>query len=146
MKHRSIGLVALFVCAGVAGDCLRAQEQPRLSDQEITKRLIGEWVAEEEGAQGLKIRAVTRYAADGKLSGEAVISKGEKSVKINAEGQWKIENGFLIETVEKSNAPFIKPGQVTKDEILSINDTMYTYKTEQGKTKTARRMKAAKKD
>jgi hypothetical protein len=80
---------------------------------------------------------------DGTLDAEAVIGEGDKSFKVVLSGTWKVSEGVIIGTVTKTNVPdLIVEGFVTKDQVVSLDDKLLTYKTENGKENSRKRIKS----
>jgi len=132
-SRRTWGAVALAVSALCGCTASGTQENSGYNDVQIAKALVGAWSGEVED-NGAKVKAVTRYKSDGTFEGEAATPQaGEKSPKGTTTGTWMVENGVLIETVEKSKGSrTAKRGQVRKSQVLSIDDKELKYKTEKG--------------
>src|SRR5438105_5993217 len=96
---RCFTLAASVACLG---SCITAAaELP--PDVEIEKMLVGKW-AQEEAEGGGSIKFTTTFEKSGRFSGEAVISKGDRTVRVLVTGTWKVSNRKLIEVVEMSNS------------------------------------------
>ena len=142
MLNRSFGVLFLFAASSIT--CwVSAGENKKLSDDEIKKLLVGKW-AIEENEKGITIKGTNIYNKDGTLEAEATIDFGKNPpLKLTISGTWNVKNGYVIETVKKSSHPmFVKEGMVTKDQVISIDDTAYKFKTEKDEEKTQKRVKA----
>lgn len=131
-------MTAVAVCLFV-GSVLAAPARTELTDEEITKKLVGKWdeTLEQEGVKG---KVTLEYKKDGVLEAEGTLEIGGKEVKIKVTCKWKVEKGELIETIEKAEPEGLIPaGTVTKDKVLSIDDKTCTYKDEMGKEHTKTR-------
>src|SRR5262249_5798815 len=133
MCNRLIGSATLVVCvlwglSGTAGD----KKPPKQTDEEIVKLLVGKWSAEGTNDKGVKYKGTNHYKKDGTVTAQGTIEIADKSIEILVSGTWKVDKGVLIETVEKSEPPILKKGQVSKDLVLSIDDKVLKLKTEKG--------------
>jgi hypothetical protein len=133
-----------FLAACTFTSLVSAGEEPKkLTDEEITKRIVGKWAVDEgDGKAEPKIKGTMTYKKDGKVDAEATIEVGKNSVKVSLSGTWKVSDGVITSTVTKTNVPdLIKEGFVSKDKVISINDKEYKYKDEKDNEKTQKRVK-----
>ena len=73
------------------------------------------------------------------MSGKITYQTKER--KIDGSGKWKIEDGYLLITLEHSSTPDILPdGHITKDKIIDITAKEYTYIGSSGKHRTETRV------
>jgi hypothetical protein len=132
MCHRFCSVVAVLLAlttAVVAAD----PQQGKPSDAEIKRLIVGKWAQEIDGDNGIKVKGTTTYRRDGTFTGEAAFSVAGQTIRIALEGTWKVQDGVISETVEKSNSPAVSKGQVQKDHVLSISQRTLERKDEQGK-------------
>jgi hypothetical protein len=106
---------------------------PKLpSDAEIRALLVGKWVQQKKGPGGAVAKGSTTFKKDGTFAGEATITVNGQTITVTVSGTWKVVNGTLIETIEKSNVPTLSKGQVSKDKVLAISRKALKLKTEDG--------------
>ena len=97
------------------------------------KYVVGKWAQEIKTEQGLTIKGTTSYKQDGTFAGDATLSLGGQNIRIAIEGTWKVADGVIAETIEKSNFQGVPQGHVSKDTVLSISQKTLERKDEQGK-------------
>lgn len=135
-------LLALGICllAGAGGG--RDDNPKKLTDEQISKLLVGKWLVDLDEGKGVKIKGSTTYKKDGTVDAEATIELGDKSIKMVLAGTWKVKDGVIISTVTKTNNPeIVKEGLTTKDKVVSIDDKSLKYTSEDGKERTDKRAK-----
>jgi hypothetical protein len=132
MCHRLCSVIAVLLALTTT---VTASNPPQAkpSDAEIKKLIVGKWAQEIEGGNGVKVKGTTTYKRDGTFVGEATIAVAGQSIHIALEGTWKVQDGVIAETVEKSNSPAVSKGQVSKDQVLSISQRSMERKDDQGK-------------
>lgn len=112
-----------------------------LSDEEITKRLVGKW-EEEVDEDGIKGKVTIDYKKDGKAFAEGTLEIGGQNIKIKVEGSWKVSAKELVFTFDKVEPEGLVPvGTVSRDKILTIDEKSCTYRDEQGKERKMTRLK-----
>jgi hypothetical protein len=138
-----VGIFILLASGTLTGLASGRVDPPKKqTDAEISKFLVGKWVVDEGGDKGPKIKGTEHYKKDGTIEAEATIDDGNTPLKITVSGTWKVMDGAVIATVTKSSAPdLIKVGLVSKDQVISIDDKEYKYKSEGGQEKTQKRLK-----
>lgn len=117
----------------------KASEKSKASsvDQE---KLIGKWKHVSK-SEGMTIAGRTELKKDGTMTANGKITIAGKSMKVALEGTWKLNGDILEETVTKSNLPELIPvGTVTKDKVLKVTDTEFTYEDEEGEEITETRI------
>lgn len=140
MEMRKTGWALLVGCL-FAGVTLAGMARADVTDKEITEKIVGKW-SEEIEEDGVKGKATIHYKKDGTMTAEATLEANGQNIKISAECKWKAENGELVVTFEKVTPEGIIPaGHVSKDKILSFDDTTCKYKDEKGKEKKMTRIK-----
>jgi hypothetical protein len=136
MKRMYVVMTAVIFCLAP----VRADEPKKLTDAEITKLLIGNWLLEEEGGKNGKLKANTNRKKDGTFDGEGTLENGDRKDKLTISGTWKVSDGFIIDTVTKFNSEVIQPGFVTKDKVLFIDGKTLKFKNERGDEKIRKRI------
>jgi hypothetical protein len=131
MRFASLAAGATLVLALVGTPGRTQEPAQKLTDAEITKLLVGKWY-EERKEEGREIKATNTFRQDGTFSAEINVKLPDQTFKVSVTGTWKVMNGVLIETIETSDPPVIKKGQVSKDQVLSFTDKEYRYKSEFG--------------
>jgi hypothetical protein len=112
-------------------------------DRELAEKLVGAWVVpaqqyHDAPAKHPVVGSVTKFAmrtfrANGTFTFSAVLTLDGRDVPLHNEGKWRVQSGVLIEEVTKSNQPtMIHVGLVTRDQLISVTETEYRYRTEGG--------------
>jgi hypothetical protein len=111
---RIILSIVLFGCVSMADDA------------KYTQLLIGEWHALPETLPIKEAR--TYFNQDGTFESYAVFPVPGGEVRIDVEGIWKIQDGYMIEEITKSSNPrFPKVGSISKDKIISLTEREFIY-------------------
>ena len=113
-----------------------AQTPRKVSDEELSQRLVGKWQVEYEDPK-TKRRAIgwTIYADNGLAASRSITKVGDKEINLVLQAKWKIENGILITTITKSSDPsIVKVATVTKDRLTVLTPKQLQYIDGEGKT------------
>lgn len=103
------------------------------SDAENAKLLVGTWVGVHDENDFVKESQYT-YFADGNFTSYAVFASPESDSKVEVDGAWKVENGFLIETISKSSDPeYPKVGDTFRDKIITLTEHAFHYESQSGR-------------
>jgi len=134
-----LSLTALVVLA--SGN----QEKPRLDDAEIRQRIVGTWLVDLKSHSGKSMDGSVSFLSNGTCSAEAVIIKDELKNELHYECAWEVKDGFLIETVMKTNNPrLISFGKITRDYVILLDAKQFVYQSENGKIQARQRKKTTK--
>ncbi len=142
--QRIVLVIPVLLAFGMLPSSAIGREDPpkKLTDEQISKLLVGKWAAEEGGEKGPKVKGTTYYKKDGTYEAEGKITNGEKSLSITFSGTWKVVDGMIVGRMTKSYIPeLLKEGKVYKDQVLSIDDKILKFKTEDGKESVRKRIK-----
>lgn len=123
MKSRLYAILAAALFLLIAGCAANKPSSSDLSDEEITKLLIGKWdLSEKEG-----LRSTTGYdlfRADGTFSSEALVEyTGNRYRGTRVSGKWKVLDGNLVETIESAEPPVHDKGTVYRLKVLNVTAT-----------------------
>lgn len=136
-RWHSALVLTILVCASIG-----AKDEPKKpSDADIAKLLVGKWTTEEGKEGEPKVKSTFIYDKDGTFAVEATIETGGKTEKIVVSGTWKVADGVILDTVEKTNTENLKVGRVTRDTVISIDDKTLKYTTQKGRERTWKRVK-----
>ena len=145
--NRPLRLLAIAIQLFCSVAITNAEEKASEKTSEKSKassvdkeKLIGKWkhVTKEEG---LTIVGRTELKKDGTMTASGKFTVDGKSTKISLEGTWALNGDILEETVTKSSQPDLIPvGTVTKDKVLKVTETEFTYEDEEGKEVTETRI------
>jgi hypothetical protein len=117
---------------------------PSVSDDEFAQRLVGTWrYSYTNTAKLAGVLLYSSYQKDGRAFWHGTIYKESGSISApKASGNWQVENGFLKTTITNSqpNGPSMNQG--SQDEIISVTDSQFTYRDEQGVLKKVNREKS----
>ncbi len=101
-------------------------------DEELASLITGEWKLDTTH-EGADVSALSEYRSDGAFVSSGSSSNGGFVAKFKTEGTWRVQDNYLIWTVEKSSNPgLIAPGTTCKEEILSISGQEMTYRDQDG--------------
>jgi hypothetical protein len=141
MFRLAFGSVAFMLAALAASTVVAHDDAKKLTDEQITKLLLGKWAIEED-EMGVKVKGTQNYMKEGKFEAEATIEAGKQTFKLTLSGTWKVKDGSVIETITKSSNPDAIPeGKESKDKVISIDDKTYKFKDEKDKERTVKRLK-----
>jgi hypothetical protein len=130
-------ILALAPAALAAGD---PPLQGKPSDADIRRLIVGKWAQEIKSDNGVTVKGTTTYKSDGTFTADATFSVGGQDIRITLEGTWKVADGVIAETIQKSSFPGVPSGQTSKDHVLSISQKSLERKDEQGKRTTQTRV------
>ena len=85
-------------------------------------------------------RVTTQYRDNNTYAGEAALTVDGKAVTVSVTGTWKVENGTLVEVVEKSATGNVPKGATTKDKFVSATKAEVKLTSEKGRTILLRRV------
>lgn len=139
--------IQITVCVFSSVAISNAEEKAPEKTSEKTKatsvdqeKLIGKWKHVSK-SEGMTISGRTELKKDGTMTANGKITIDGKSTKVALEGTWKLNGDILEETVTKSSLPELIPvGTVTKDKVLKVTDTEFTYEDEEGEEITETRI------
>lgn len=110
------------------------------SDKKYEKLILGLWKADYKVGLA-KLIGFSNYKSDKSFSAHGKLTVLNTTQSFTTEGTWHIKNGMLIAKVLKSsNSEMLPIGLVTKDKIIVLNKTTYTYKDHEGTIFTDKRM------
>lgn len=112
------------------------------SDEECAQKLQGTWLyLYTNKVKSAGLRAYSSYQSDGKASWHGTIYRGTESSRTpNALGKWRVEHGYLITGVTNSEGGVLPTNTETRDEIIQITDSQFSYRDESGTIKKELRM------
>jgi len=117
------------------------EPQTHPTDAEIRQKIVGTWLVDTRLANGNSVVGTEAILVSGVITSKATLTLGDKKEELEFTGKWQVKDGYLIETVEKSNTKRIPIGKITRDKVITLNDKTYVYETESGKTVTRERSK-----
>lgn len=142
-----VTLIQVTVCLFCLTAISRAEDQGSDKAAEKSKapsfdreKLIGKWKHIIKG-DGMVLIGTTELKKDGTMQGRSKLTLAGKTITISMDGTWKLNGDILEETVTKSSHPELIPvGTVTKDKVLKLSDTEFTYEDEDGEEETETRV------
>jgi uncharacterized protein (TIGR03066 family) len=145
LSFASLILTTVCLCCAVPN----AVAQDKAPDKVVEKpavpaidqeKLIGKWRYAKK-AEGLTVVGTTEFKKDGTMVGKGQLTLEGKTAAISLEGTWKLIGDILEQRVTKSNVPEMLPvGTVTKDKVLKLSDTQFTYVDEDSAEHTEKRV------
>src|SRR5262245_37125897 len=127
MFRTSIALALALVLMGLA----KSQAAEPVGNADLQKQLVGKWF-EELDFHGFHIKATVTYEADGKLSTDGVLTRGNRRMKLIITGSWKAEGDKLTETVATCWPPLLRRGRQATSVIVELSDSVFRYVNEDG--------------
>jgi hypothetical protein len=137
MKHLVIIFSLIAVGLPIAWSATEPQSHP--TDDEIRQRIIGTWLVDTRLANGNSVIGTEAILSSGVITSKATLTLGDSKEELEFTGTWQVKDGYLIETVKKSNTDRIPIGKITRDKVITLDDTTYVFETESGKTVTRQR-------
>jgi hypothetical protein len=112
-----------------------------ISDDDLSPKMIGTWIFTYTNTTKLAGTLIfSTYEKNGSAHWRGTVFKESKSEPLpNADGTWRIENGFLITAITSLSSGQTPPSRVARDQILSVTDSQFTYRDEQDTIKKALR-------
>jgi hypothetical protein len=116
----------LFLLFAIGG-CSR---HAGLSDDELSRRLVGTWVAD-ENSEGRRIYGETDFHRDGVQSGSGVVHTVNGTTSLRFNGDWMVRDGHLLSKGEmmKSNSEDIESyrsvdmiERITDEELILVDE------------------------
>jgi len=109
-------------------------------DKKFEELLVGKWKSDYKIGR-VRMIAIGQYKKDKSYQVQGKLTVLSEIQAFNAEGTWRIKGGMVIMKVLKSSKPEMLPvGLVTKDKIIVLNNSFYTYKDNEGTQFTDKRM------
>jgi hypothetical protein len=125
--------LAFAAACGMAGLSL-GDEPKKLSDEEITKLMVGKW-ENTDRFNGITIRTVENFKKDGTLEREDTINGKDKMV---VKATWEVKDGTLTVVVVEG---FPGKGTTVKGKVASIDEKSQVVEMEAGATVKKSRLK-----
>jgi hypothetical protein len=107
----------------------------KLTDAEITQRLVGKWNEPSSGKD-----FIHEFGQDGTYKGAGVTDPGVGATSGSFTGTWAVTDGVLIYTIQTSDPPIYDPGERINDRVLSLTETEFKYQGEDGKQRSMTRV------
>lgn len=99
-----------------------------ISDSNMEKALIGSWDNKKVTPEGIVFEGRTTFIKGGIQNFTGTATKNGESIPIVASGTWKVKDGQLHYTVDRSNIPQVIPnGFTSADKIVSVDDKESIY-------------------
>lgn len=123
-------ILSILISLCLAGFLIAASNQLTPTDSVIQSMIIGNWIID-RSTQTASVKGNIQFSSDGTFYLQFVLNKSNSTQGYISKGTWKIEDGFIVETITKSNTN--KPTLIiTRDKVLNIDENKYTYLTEKG--------------
>ena len=140
MKKRAFLIPFLAAVVLLAAGCATRQPSTELADEEGARLLVGKWdLSEKEG-----LRSTTGadwFRADGTFVSEALFaSTGNRQMMATVSGKWKVQDGNLVETVERADPPLHDIGTVYRLRVISISASQLVTEGAGGVINTRKRL------
>ncbi|HEX3798622.1 MAG TPA: hypothetical protein VH413_07970 [Verrucomicrobiae bacterium] len=141
MRKQIWAVLFVAMILGVASAMAAPTGDGRPPDEDIRKKIVGEWHADITKTN-FSAHASDKFEAEGKYSSTAELEIGVRHVTISVEGKWEVKDGMLKETITKSSNPEYPPiGLVTNDKVVRIDDKEFVYQDDRNEMVTCKRVK-----
>lgn len=126
------GRTAFVSLCFLGASALRAASPaPLSSDVELRRRLVGTWELESPDPPFPFTKAFSTYRAEGVFSGKVVAKIASSQVTLEVTGEWRLENGTLIERITKApNTTLV--GQESRSKIISLDQKTFVTRSDSG--------------
>jgi hypothetical protein len=113
-----------------------------LSDTELTRRLEGTWRhSSTNSTRSVGTSADSLYRADGYASWHGTAYDVQQAKPLpRASGAWYVNNGQLVTTITNAEPGLKLPKEETRDELILVTDSQFTYRDARGNTHKALRV------
>lgn len=130
MSHLRLAIYSLAV--SMSYGALAAP--PSTTDIELARQLVGTWRGVEVRPNA-EVRGTTTLKPNHTFKLEVHVSQlGQAASKVEAEGSWSVEHGFVVQTIATSNnAALAPPGSVTRDRIVALGARALELESENGR-------------
>jgi len=105
-----------------------------VADSEFTQKLVGTWrYSYTNTTKPTGVLLYSIYRADGNALWHGTIYKESDSLPMpKASGIWRVDRGYLSTTITNIQSNLLQINKESRDQILSITDSQFTYRDEQG--------------
>ncbi|HXI73337.1 MAG TPA: hypothetical protein VNN22_23600 [Verrucomicrobiae bacterium] len=141
MKTKYLTILLSLISVGLPFAWSASEPQHHLTDDEIRQKIVGTWLVNNHLSNGNSLVVTEKILANNSVATKATFTVGEHKEELEDSATWQVKDGYLIETVTKSNSEQVPLGKITRDKVITLNDNMYICRTESGKTVTEKRSK-----
>jgi len=139
MKKLHIITLLSLLAVNIPSVLAATETQKEPSDAEIRQKVVGTWIVDIHSTNGVSIEGTVTFVSDSEFISKATVTVSDKKQEMKYEGIWQAKDGYLIETITKSNSKTIPIGKVTRDKIIRVDDQELVFQTEHGKIETRKR-------
>jgi hypothetical protein len=111
--------LSLFAVVLLVTACGRHEDS---ADDKIRKKLPGIWAFEAKYETGSAVQNIITFAPDGSYTATIDTGRTNGPRVINVEGTFRVENGFLLETVTKNSQTDTLLTNTSRARIVGIDD------------------------
>lgn len=137
---KTVYLFTIFSLLTISASKANSSDEASPNDTEIGQKIIGVWIVDIRSTNSLSIEGTVAINSDESFISKATITRAGHSQSVRYEGTWQVKDGFLIETITKSDFKSITVGKITHDKIVGIDENEMVFQTESGKTETRKRI------
>jgi hypothetical protein len=141
MKSKYLVIIFSLIVVGLPFAWSATESQSHPTDDEIRQRIVGTWLVDTRLSNGNSIIGTEAILVSGIITSKATLTIGDNKEELEFTGIWQVKDGYLIETVKKSNTERIPVGKITRDKVITLDDKVYVFQTESGRTVTRKRSK-----
>jgi len=141
MKTKYLAVIFGLVSIGLPLAWSAPEPQLLLTDDEIRQKIVGTWLVDNHLPNGNSLVVTETVLSTNSMTTKAAFIIGEHKEELEYSSTWQVKDGYLITTVTKSNSKDTTPGEVAREKVVTLNENIYVFHTESGKTITEHRSK-----
>ena len=139
MKRKSANNLVVYCLLLLSAMCSGCTTKKSSSDSIYRSNLVGTWIIDGKNINFTYVGEAT-LSEDGTFTSYALQIRKKDNLQRQAQfsGKWEVKNGFLIETITKSNLADWA-NQVTKDKIIKVDKKEFQFQYDDGRTEVRKR-------
>ncbi|HEY2329816.1 MAG TPA: hypothetical protein VGI63_08395 [Verrucomicrobiae bacterium] len=124
MKSKYLVIIFSLIAIGLPFAWSATEPESHLTDDVIRQRIVGIWLVDMHLSNGNSIVGTEVILLSGIITSKATLTIGENKEELEFTGTWQVKDGYLIETVKKSNTERIPVGEITRDKVITLDDKL----------------------
>jgi hypothetical protein len=141
MKSKYLVVILSLITIGLPFAWSASEPQHDLTDDDIRQKIVGTWLVETHLSNGNSVIGTETILLSNSMVSKATLTIGDTKEELEYNATWQVKDGYLIETVTKSNSERIPLGKITRDKVVTLDDKVFIFQTEGGRTVTRKRSK-----
>jgi hypothetical protein len=141
MKSKYLVVILSLITIGLPFAWSASEPQHDLTDDDIRQKIVGTWLVETHLSNGNSVIGTETILLSNSMVSKATLTIGDTKEELEYNATWQVKDGYLIETVTKSNSEGIPLGKITRDKVVTLDDNVFIFQTESGRTVARKRSK-----